>query len=48
LYIANNNVVGIFTAQGYITTKSEPGKDGGIDILTGWSPLGFDEPRIYA
>jgi restriction system protein len=26
-------VEAILKAQGYITTKSEPGKDGGIDIL---------------
>jgi restriction system protein len=36
----------ILKAQGYITTKSEPGKDGGIDILAGSGPLGFNEPKI--
>ena len=34
----------ILKAQGYVTRKSEPGKDGGIDILAGSGPLGFNEP----
>lgn len=41
-------VEAILKAQGYVTTKSEPGKDGGIDILAGSGPLGFNEPRICA
>jgi restriction system protein len=41
-------VEAILKSQGYITTKSEPGKDGGIDILAGSGPLGFNEPRICA
>ena len=41
-------VEAILKAQGYITTKSEPGKDGGIDILAGSGQLGFNEPRICA
>jgi restriction system protein len=28
-------VEAILKAQGYITTKFEPGKDGGIDIIAG-------------
>ena len=36
----------ILNVQGYVTTRSEPGKDGGIDILAGVGALGFDEPRI--
>jgi len=39
-------VEAILKAQGYITTKSELGKDGGIDILAGSGPLGFNEPKI--
>jgi len=39
-------VEAILKAQGYITTKSEPGKDGGIDILAGSGALGFNEPKI--
>jgi restriction system protein len=41
-------VESILKAQGYITRKSEPGKDGGIDILAGSGPLGYNEPRICA
>jgi restriction system protein len=41
-------VESVLRAQGYITTKSEPGKDGGIDILAGSGPLGFNEPLICA
>jgi restriction system protein len=41
-------VEAILKAQGYVTTRSEPGKDGGIDILAGSGPLGFNEPRICA
>ena len=36
----------ILRADGYVTAKSEPGKDGGIDILAGSGPIGFNEPRI--
>ncbi len=38
----------ILNVQGYITLKSEPGKDGGIDILAGSGKLGFDHPSICA
>jgi restriction system protein len=41
-------VEAILKAQGYVTRKSEPGKDGGIDILAGSGPLGFNELRICA
>ena len=41
-------VESILKSQGYITTKSEPGKDGGIDILAGSGSFGFNEPRICA
>ena len=36
----------VLQAQGYVTRKSEPGPDGGIDILAAAGPLGFDSPRI--
>ena len=39
-------VEAILKAQGYITKNSEPGKDGGVDILAGSGALGFNEPRI--
>jgi restriction system protein len=39
-------VESILKAEGYVTTKSEPGKNGGIDILAGSRPIGFNEPRI--
>jgi restriction system protein len=39
-------VEAILKAQGYITKNSEPGKDGGVDILAGSGPLGFNDPRI--
>ena len=39
-------VESILKAEGYVTAKSEPGKDGGIDILAGSGPIGFNEPRI--
>jgi restriction system protein len=36
----------VLNAQGYVTLKSDPGPDGGIDILAGAGPLGFDNPKI--
>jgi len=36
----------VVQAQGYITEVSSPGPDGGVDILAGSGPLGFDPPRI--
>ena len=36
----------ILQAQGYVTKKSSPGPDGGVDILAAAGPLGFDAPRI--
>lgn len=36
----------ILKAQGYVTSNSAPGKDGGVDILAAPGALGFDEPRI--
>jgi len=39
-------VEAILHAQGYVTKVSEPGPDGGVDILAAAGPLGFDNPRI--
>jgi restriction system protein len=39
-------VEGILQAQGYRTFLSPPGRDGGVDILAGSGPLGFESPRI--
>lgn len=39
-------VEAILGAQGYVTLKSDPGPDGGIDILAGAGALGFDNPKI--
>jgi len=36
----------ILRAQGYVTKKSSPGPDGGVDILAAGGLLGFDNPRI--
>jgi len=39
-------VSAILNAQGYVTTMSSPGPDGGVDILASSGPFGFDNPRI--
>lgn len=39
-------VEAVIHAQGYVTLKSDPGPDGGVDILAGAGPLGFDNPKI--
>lgn len=39
-------VDGILRAQGYTTRLSPEGADGGVDILAGSGPLGFDRPRL--
>jgi restriction system protein len=36
----------VLRAQGYRTEVSPPGPDGGVDILAGSGPLGFDRPRL--
>ncbi len=36
----------ILKAQGYNTTVSPPGPDGGIDILAAAGPLGFSSPKV--
>ena len=39
-------VAAVLKAEGYRVTVSPPGPDGGVDILAGKGPLGFDSPRI--
>ncbi len=39
-------VAAVLRAQGYKTKVSPPGPDGGVDILAGSGPLGFDQPRL--
>ncbi len=36
----------LLKAQGYQTRMSPPGPDGGVDILAGRGPMGFDNPRL--
>jgi restriction system protein len=36
----------VLAAQGYKTVVSPPGADGGVDVLAGTGPLGFEEPRL--
>ncbi|MHB8637981.1 MAG: restriction endonuclease [Fimbriimonadaceae bacterium] len=36
----------VLTAQGYKTVVSPPGADGGVDVIAGTGPLGFEEPRL--
>jgi restriction system protein len=39
-------VEGILRAQGYTTSRSPVGPDGGSDIVAGFGALGFGEPRL--
>lgn len=39
-------VTALLNAQGYKTQMSPPGPDGGVDIIAGRGPLGFDSPRL--
>ena len=39
-------VAAILKTQGYHTFISPPGADGGIDILAGKGPMGFDRPHL--
>lgn len=39
-------VEAVLRAQGFITRRSDPGPDGGVDILAGTGPMGFELPRI--
>jgi len=36
----------ILRVQGYQTYRSAEGPDGGVDILAGFGPMGFDKPKI--
>ena len=36
----------VLKAEGYVTLFSEPGPDGGVDILAGQGMLGFDGPKL--
>jgi restriction system protein len=36
----------ILEAQGYTISVAKPGADGGVDIIAGKGPLGFDHPRL--
>ncbi|MCY3841866.1 MAG: restriction endonuclease [Gammaproteobacteria bacterium] len=39
-------VEAVLSAEGWTTTQSPPGPDGGVDILAGRGPLGLDPPRL--
>jgi len=41
-----NLVSALLKAQGYRTLVSPEGPDGGVDIIAGQGPLGFDPPRL--
>lgn len=36
----------ILNAQGFVTDRTTPGADGGVDILAGRGQLGFEPPRL--
>lgn len=36
----------VLQAEGFLTRVSPPGADGGVDILAGSGPMGFDSPRL--
>ncbi len=39
-------VEAILNVHGYQTYRSPEGPDGGVDILAGFGPMGFDKPRL--
>jgi len=39
-------VEAILNVNGYQTYRAPEGPDGGVDILAGYGPMGFDKPRI--
>jgi restriction system protein len=41
-----NLVNAVLKAQGLLTKVSDPGPDGGVDILAASGPMGFDSPRL--
>lgn len=42
----SNLVAAVLTSQGYKVQVSPEGPDGGIDIIAGRGPLGFESPRL--
>lgn len=36
----------VLKAEGFVTRVSDPGPDGGVDILAGKGPFGFDRPTL--
>jgi len=41
-------VDGVLRAQGYRTELSPPGPDGGVDIMAGQGPMGFESPGFWS
>lgn len=39
-------VTAVLKAQGYQIYQSPPGADGGVDVIAGKGPMGFDPPRL--
>jgi restriction system protein len=39
-------VEAVLKAENFVTRRSDPGPDGGVDILAGKGPFGFDHPTI--
>ncbi|MFL5317417.1 MAG: restriction endonuclease [Microvirga sp.] len=39
-------VEAVLRAQGFVTSRTPPGADGGVDILAGRGHLGFETPRL--
>jgi restriction system protein len=39
-------VAGILRSEGYKVAVARPGADGGVDIVAGRGPMGFDPPRL--
>ncbi|GAB4329608.1 MAG: restriction endonuclease [Candidatus Zixiibacteriota bacterium] len=39
-------IAAILEVQGYVTEISPPGPDGGVDIIAGRGPMGFNSPRL--
>jgi restriction system protein len=39
-------VEAVLKAQGFVTNRTPPGADGGVDILAGRGQLGFEPPRL--
>ncbi|MBN2229038.1 MAG: restriction endonuclease [Candidatus Thorarchaeota archaeon] len=39
-------VSAVLESKGYTIHQSSPGPDGGIDIIAGMGPMGFDSPRV--